>query len=89
MSLSRNRSIRELAIHAHMSGRDVKSLADVVGASKNIKKLTYGDFGITSLQAFVSRLSAKIVQNNTILSVVLQGRMNQDWLGSSIKAFAI
>ncbi|KAL1468536.1 hypothetical protein MTO96_041430 [Rhipicephalus appendiculatus] len=89
-SLSKNKSIKELVFHARdMSDWEVKSLADAINASRNIRKLTYGDTAMRSLRSFVNRLSAKIVQNNTLLSVVFKVWSDEEWLLKSMKAFAI
>ncbi|KAL1416465.1 hypothetical protein MTO96_000744 [Rhipicephalus appendiculatus] len=89
-SLSKNESIRELAFHAHnMSDSGVAILAQAVKASGNIRKLTFGDTSMTSLRAFVNRLSADIAQNHTLLGVVLEGRLDQGWLDAFRNVFAI
>ncbi|KAH7984250.1 hypothetical protein HPB52_018599 [Rhipicephalus sanguineus] len=52
-SLARNNSLKELVFYVDsMSDRDVESIADAVNASRNIRKLTFGDSTVTSLRAF-------------------------------------
>ncbi|KAH7968987.1 hypothetical protein HPB52_013530 [Rhipicephalus sanguineus] len=89
-SLSRNKSIRELTFNVDdMSVSNVESLAETVKASRNIRKLTFGDMNMLSLRAFVKRLSADIVQNRTLLDVVLEGWLYQGGLDAFRNVFAI
>ncbi|KAH7969516.1 hypothetical protein HPB52_019205 [Rhipicephalus sanguineus] len=89
-SLSRNNSIKELVLHIHeMSDSGVESLADAVKQSTNIRKLAYLGSGTTSVSAFVNRLSVDIMDNHTLLGVLLQGQMDQGWLDASKKVFTI
>ncbi|KAH7968989.1 hypothetical protein HPB52_013532 [Rhipicephalus sanguineus] len=89
-SLSRNKSIKELTFYAHdMSDSDVESLAEAIKASTNIRKLTFGDSSRTGLRAFVTRLSADIAQNHTLLGVVFENWLDQEGLDTSSNVFAI
>ncbi|KAH7969329.1 hypothetical protein HPB52_016749 [Rhipicephalus sanguineus] len=89
-SLSQNNSIKELVLYVYkMSDIGVESLADTVKQSTNIRKLTFLDSGTTSVNAFVNRLSVDIMDNHTLLGVLLQGQMHQGWLDSSKKVFTI
>ncbi|KAH7968467.1 hypothetical protein HPB52_008545 [Rhipicephalus sanguineus] len=89
-SLARNNSLKELVFYVDsMSDRDVESIADAVNASRNIRKLTFGDSTVTSLRAFVSRLSLGITDNHTLLDIVLEGRLDQGWPEASKKVLAI
>ncbi|KAH7968468.1 hypothetical protein HPB52_008546 [Rhipicephalus sanguineus] len=89
-SLSRNNSIKELVVYVYnMSDSGVESLADTVKQSTNIRKLAFLDSGTTSVSAFVNRLSVNIMDNHTLLGVLLQGQMHQGWLDASKKVFTI
>ncbi|KAH7969183.1 hypothetical protein HPB52_015628 [Rhipicephalus sanguineus] len=89
-SLSRNNSIKELVLYVHkMSDSGVESLADTVKESTNIGKLAFLDSGTTSVSAFVNRLSVDIMDNHTLLGVLLQGQMDEGWLDASKKVFTI
>ncbi|KAH7984210.1 hypothetical protein HPB52_018126 [Rhipicephalus sanguineus] len=89
-SLARNNSIKEVVFYVDsMSNRDVESIADAVNASRNIRKLIFGNCTVTSRRAFISRLSLGIMDNHTLLGVVLEGRLDQEWPDASMKVFAI
>ncbi|KAL1475125.1 hypothetical protein MTO96_020167 [Rhipicephalus appendiculatus] len=89
-SVTRNRSIKELTLYVDsLSNRDVESTADAVHASRNIRKLTFGDCNVASLRAFVNRLSVDIKDNHTLLGVVLEGRLDQGWPDASMSVFSI
>ncbi|KAH6935169.1 hypothetical protein HPB50_004305 [Hyalomma asiaticum] len=89
-SLSKNNSIKELVVYVDsMSDLDVESLADAVNTSRNIRKLTFGDGSSTSLRAFVNRLSDNINDNRTLLSVVLEGRLDEGWQDATNKVAAV
>ncbi|KAL1477822.1 hypothetical protein MTO96_035448 [Rhipicephalus appendiculatus] len=82
--------ILELTLYVDsLSNRDVESIADAVHASRNIRKLTFGDCNVASLRAFVNRLSLDIKDNHTLLGVILEGRLDQGWPDASMSVFSI
>ncbi|KAH7984132.1 hypothetical protein HPB52_017342 [Rhipicephalus sanguineus] len=67
-SLARSNSIKEVVFYVDsMSNRDVGSIADAVNASRNTRKLIFGECTVTCLRASVSRLSLGITVNHTLL----------------------
>ncbi|KAH7968466.1 hypothetical protein HPB52_008544 [Rhipicephalus sanguineus] len=71
-----------------MSDRDAESIVDAVSANTNIRKLTFVACGMMTLSAFLNHLSIGIMGNQTLLGVVLQGRLNEG-KNASRKLFAI
>ncbi|KAL1467506.1 hypothetical protein MTO96_042128 [Rhipicephalus appendiculatus] len=82
--------IKDLNISvSNMADRDVESLADAVSTKTNIRKLTFAACDMTTLNAFVNRLSVGIMGNHTLLSVALYGQLDGERQNASRKLFDI
>ncbi|KAH6935170.1 hypothetical protein HPB50_004306 [Hyalomma asiaticum] len=89
-SLSKNNSIKELAVYVENLGdMDVESLADTVNGSMKIRKLHFGDICMTRLRGFINRLAVGILDNHTLLSVTFDGQLDQGALDTTEKVFII